>query len=67
MSSLLASSPSLDGISACIARFYCGETKSLELEPDKPNSWLVVSSNGNPCAGVRVFKRGKRYRFEMVA
>jgi hypothetical protein len=64
---LLASAPSLEMIQESIARFYCGEAKDLEPETGKPNSWLVTGSTGTPLLGVRVVKRGKRFRFEMVA
>lgn len=63
---LLASAPTLDGISESITQFYCGESKRLEPEADRHNAWIVVGSNGNPLIGVRVVKRGRRYRFEMV-
>lgn len=67
MSNLLASAPTLDAIGDSIARFYCGERKTLEPEADKPNAWLVIRADRTPLLGVRVFKRGKRFRFEMVA
>ncbi len=67
MSNLLATAPTLDAIGESIARFYCGESKTLIPEPDKANSWLVCGSDGNPLLGVRVFLRRNRYRFEMIA
>lgn len=63
---LLASAPTLESISESIGRFYCGSTKTLEPEPGKVDRWLVINPNGIHCLGVRVVKRGKRYRFEMV-
>lgn len=65
-SALLASAASLDDIRASIARFYCGESKTLKPETARPNSWLIIGSDGNPLVGLRVLKRGKRFRFEMV-
>lgn len=64
---LLASAPSLDDIRESIARFYCGEHKTLTPETGKAGSWLVCRLDGTPLLGVRVVKRGRRYRFEMVA
>ena len=62
---LLATAGTLDGISDAIARFYMGERKFLEA--CGPNSWRVTRSDGSPLLGVRVFKRGSRFRFEMIA
>jgi len=68
MKTLLASASTLDGINDCIARFYCGESKTLKPEQGKVNTWLVCRAHDEePLLGVRVFKRGNRYRFEMVA
>ena len=61
---LLASAPNLESIVDCVTRFYMGEVKTLEEE--RPGTYRVVSNDGVPCLGVRVVKRGKRYRFEMV-
>lgn len=65
-SNLLASAASLEAISECVTRFYCGEEKTLEPEPGVENRWIVSHPKGNPCLGVRVVKRGRRYRFEML-
>lgn len=60
---LLASSPSLDGISNCITSFYFNSPKELiEIEP---NIWSVSGKNGT-IQNVRVIKKGKRYRFESI-
>lgn len=67
MSNLLASAPSLDAMSESVARFYCGERKALTPETGKIDTWLVCHSDGTPLLGVRVVKRGRRYRFEMIA
>lgn len=61
---LFASAPTLELITESVARFYMGETKTLEEE--KPNVWTVHHKDGMPVLGVRVVKRGKRYRFETV-
>lgn len=66
MSNLIATAPTLDAIGESIARFYCGESKTLMAEPDKADSWLVIGSDGNPLLGVRVIRRRNRYRFEMI-
>jgi len=66
MSNLLASAPTLDAISESVTRFYCGEQKILTPEPGKPDTWLVCRTDGSPLLGVRVVKRGKRFRFEMI-
>lgn len=63
-SSLLASAPTLESITESVARFYMGEVKTLEEE--MPNVWTVHRKDGMQVLGVRVVKRGKRYRFEMV-
>ena len=59
---LLASSPTLDGIKAVIAKFYHSEK---ELLPVAPNEWKIIGKNG-PLKYVRVILKGKRYRFESI-
>lgn len=50
---LLASAPTLDAIRASIARFYCGESKTLI--PTGDHAWkLVDTSTGEPIDGVYV-------------
>lgn len=63
-SSLLASAPTLEAITEAVARFYGGEVKTLEEE--RPNVWTAHHKDGVQVLGVRVVKRGKRYRLEMV-
>ena len=63
-SPLLASAPTLESITDAVARFYMGEVKTLEQE--KLNVWTVHHKDGMQVLGVRVVKRGNRYRFEMV-
>ena len=59
---LLASSPTLDGIKAVIAKFYYSEK---ELLPVSANEWQIIGKNG-ALNGVRViFKKG-RYLFESI-
>lgn len=64
MTNLLASAPSIESLSEAITRFYMGETKTLEVE--REGCWTVHHADGTQLIGVRVVKRGKRYRFEMV-
>ena len=59
---LLGSSPTLDGIKAAIAKFYYGEKEILSLVT---NEWQIVGKNGVK-KGVRVVLKGKRYRFESI-
>ena len=58
---LLATAPTLDDITASVARFYCGEGK--ELRPDG-EGWRIYGARGEIPAMRVVCKRG-RYRFEM--
>ena len=59
---LLASSPTLDGIKSVIAKFYYYEK---DLIPVAPNEWSIIGKNGT-IKGVRVVLKGKRYRFESI-
>lgn len=61
---LLASSPSLEGIKVCIARFFGGERK--ELQPTPEGGWTIHKDNGDQIQGVRVILKKGRYRFEQV-
>lgn len=62
MGHLLGSAGSFDGIQKVITRFYAGESKRLETQPD--GTMHVLRENGERLAGVIVrFQRG-RYRFE---
>lgn len=60
--SLLATAGSLAGIKKSIAQFYMGATVTLEQVSDK--EWSVSTGRGLQ-DGVRVVKKGKRFRFEM--
>ena len=64
MINLLASAPSLDTIGECIAKFYCGKSKTLV--PQDKSVWLLTRANGTTIPGVRVIQKGRRYRFEMT-
>lgn len=61
---LLASSPSLDGIGECIAKFYYRD--DIELVSVNTKQWYVVAGEGIPFSKVRVIAKGKRFRFEMI-
>lgn len=60
---LLASAPDLDGIGECITRFYGGESKALS-HCGVNDVWLLQGAKGT-LEGVRVVRKGRRYRFEM--
>lgn len=59
---LLASSPTLDGIKAVIAKFYHFEK---ELLPVSANEWQIIGKNG-VLKYARVIFNGGRYRFESI-
>ena len=59
---LLASSPTLDGIKYVIEKFYYSEK---ELLPVSTNEWKIIGKNG-VLNGVRVVLKNKRYRFESI-
>ena len=59
---LLASSATLDGIKAVIAKFYYSEK---ELLPVAANEWQIIGKNG-VLNSVRVVLKNKRYRFESI-
>lgn len=60
---LLSSAPSLEALSKSIARFYGGEPRDLECQG--ADLWRVIREDGAACSGVRVIRKGRRYRFEM--
>lgn len=67
---LLASSPSLEGIQDCITRFYCGEEKDLGNFADEARRRVTLdifhkSTPPRKVDGVRVVFKRNRYRFEM--
>ena len=59
---LLASSATLDGIKAVIAKFYHSEKELLSLVP---NEWQIIGKNG-VLKYVRVILKSGRYRFESI-
>ena len=59
---LLASSATLDGIKAVIAKFYYSEK---ELLPVSTSEWKIIGKNG-PLKYARVILKSKRYRFESI-
>ena len=59
---LLASSATLDGIKAVIAKFYHSGKELLSLVT---NEWQIIGKNGT-IKGVRVVLKGKRYRFDSI-
>ena len=59
---LLASSPTLDGIKSVIAKFYYFEK---DLIPVAPNEWQIIGKNG-VLKGVRVILKKGIYRFESI-
>lgn len=59
---LIAAADTLSQINDAIARFYCGESKTLV--PDGPNRWRVTwAHDGEMLQGVEVRLNGGRYRF----
>lgn len=62
MAQILASSPSLDGIRDAIAKFYGGARKRLAQVSE--HSWILLRESGAQINGVRVVKKGSRFRFE---
>lgn len=61
---LLASAPTLAQIEESITRFYCGEKKALAFVSE--GTWAIRQLDGREISGVRVVKKGRRYRFEAV-
>jgi hypothetical protein len=64
MTTLLASSPTLDGITDAIERFHMGEPRALK--GDDETGYIVLDHLNQEIEGLRVIKKGKRYRFESV-
>ncbi|HRO04364.1 MAG TPA: hypothetical protein PLS69_12245 [Terricaulis sp.] len=64
---LLASAPTLDGISDMIARFYGSERKTLDKAAGD-DLWAVCRAKDctQHIPGVRVIRKGRRYRFEAI-
>lgn len=66
MTELLATAPDLERIGDCIARYYCGESKTLI--PTGPDTWKIVHTcDGGDVQGVQVIRKGGRFRFETCA
>ncbi len=61
---LLSSAPSLDAIKDSVTRFYCGEEKTLQQVSEM--EWRLAHGDGEPLSGVRIVKKGRRFRFEMI-
>lgn len=62
---LLASAGTLEDIRQAVCRFYGGESKTLI--PTGDDSWKVIGTYSNKeCEGVRVVRKRRRFRFEMV-
>ena len=59
---LLASSPTRDGIITAISRYYMGSTISLQAQ----GNVYQVSNLKGPINSVRVIQKGKRWRFEQI-
>ena len=59
---LLASSATLDGIKAVIAKYYYGEKELLSVAP---NEWQIIGKNG-VINDMRVILKRGRYRFESI-
>lgn len=66
MAELLATAATLDAIGESIARFYCGESKTLI--PTGPDTWAICwACDNEPLSGVQVIRKGGRFRFETCA
>ena len=59
---LLGSSPTLDGIKAVIAKFYYGERELISVSPTE---WKIIGRMG-VLKYARVILKGGRYRFESI-
>lgn len=60
-SNLLASAGTLQNIEGLINRFYCSDSYRVN-----PETLAIEHPSGRVPWGVRVVKKGRRYRFEMV-
>ena len=58
---ILATSATLEGITKCLESYYCG-TKIAVYERGQ----VIRLSDNKMIEGVRVIRKGKRYRFETV-
>ena len=59
---LLASSPTFDGIKSIVEKFYYSEK---ELLPVSDNEWQIIGKNG-VLNDMRVILEKGRYRFESI-
>ena len=59
---LLASSPTLDGIKAIVAKFYYGERELISVSE---NEWKIIGKMG-VLKYARVILKNGRYRFESI-
>ena len=59
---LLASSPTFDGIKAVIAKFYYGERELISVSD---NEWKIIGKMGVLKYARVILKKG-RYRFESI-
>ncbi len=62
MVTLLASASTLDSIVDSIERFHMGEPRALK--GDDEAGYVVLNHLNEKIEGLRVVKKGKRYRFE---
>ena len=61
---LLASSPTLDGIRRIISDYYCGASVTLMIDDERPEIEVVTPSGKRDTI---VIRKGGRYRFVMPA
>lgn len=61
---LLSSAPTLEDLERSIRRFYGHELKHARMVSDTEGE--VLHNDGRLVTGVRIIKKGKRYRFEAV-
>ena len=59
---LLASSPTLDGIKSIVEKFYCSEKELISVSD---NEWKIIGKMGVLKYARVILKRG-RYRFESI-
>lgn len=63
--SLLSSAPTLDEIKQAVRDFYCGGSITF-IETGAKEWSLIQTLSGKKLDGVRVVKKGSRYRFEVT-
>jgi hypothetical protein len=62
-----ASSPTLDGIRGCIAKFWYTTLERIRLSPIDPSDAKAYTIDGRNPDKFRVVVKGGRYRFEILA